>query len=1507
MIQSLTAGGRRPIRRVSVSLSLVLSLLVSVLAVTPARSAPPGLVAAYAFDEGTGTSVTDASGNNNTGSVVGATWTPSGKSGNALSFNGTSSRVDIPNSASLQLTTGMTLEAWVNPTTVTQKWRDVIYKGNDNYYLAATSSSAGKPAGAATVGGANTKALGAGPLTVGTWTHLAATYDGTAVRLYVNGTQVGTKAVTGSITTSTNPLQIGGDSIYGQFFSGTIDEVRVYNTALDAGQITTDMATPIGSGGSSDTQAPTWSSSSPLSATAASSSQINLSWTAANDNVGVTSYRIERCQGTGCSTFTQIGTLTGNPPATTYPDTGLTASTPYSYRVRATDAVPNLSAYSNVATATTLSGGGGAPPGLVAAYAFDEGTGTSVTDASGNNNTGSVVGATWTPSGKSGNALSFNGTSSRVDIPNSASLQLTTGMTLEAWVNPTTVTQKWRDVIYKGNDNYYLAATSSSAGKPAGAATVGGANTKALGAGPLTVGTWTHLAATYDGTAVRLYVNGTQVGTKAVTGSITTSTNPLQIGGDSIYGQFFSGTIDEVRVYNTALDAGQITTDMATPIGSGGSSDTQAPTWSSSSPLSATAASSSQINLSWTAANDNVGVTSYRIERCQGTGCSTFTQIGTLTGNPPATTYPDTGLTASTPYSYRVRATDAVPNLSAYSNVATATTLSGGGGAPPGLVAAYAFDEGTGTSVTDASGNNNTGSVVGATWTPSGKSGNALSFNGTSSRVDIPNSASLQLTTGMTLEAWVNPTTVTQKWRDVIYKGNDNYYLAATSSSAGKPAGAATVGGANTKALGAGPLTVGTWTHLAATYDGTAVRLYVNGTQVGTKAVTGSITTSTNPLQIGGDSIYGQFFSGTIDEVRVYNTALDAGQITTDMATPIGSGGSSDTQAPTWSSSSPLSATAASSSQINLSWTAANDNVGVTSYRIERCQGTGCSTFTQIGTLTGNPPATTYPDTGLTASTPYSYRVRATDAVPNLSAYSNVATATTLSGGGGISGVFTYHNDVSRTGQNLQETVLTPTNVNPSTFGKLLTYGLDGLTYASPLYVANVNVPGKGVHNLVYVATEHDSVYAFDADGASSDPIWHDSFIDPAHGVTTMPAADTGETGTPDIPNEIGITSTPVIDPSTNTMYVVAKTKEVSGSTTSYVYRLHALDIATGAEKFGGPVVVNPGSVPGTGTGSVNGQLAFNPRHENQRTGLLLSNGRVYFGFSSHGDVEPFHGWVLGFNATTLAQVMVFCTTPNGDDGGVWMSGGGIATDSTGSLYFITGDGKFDADTTGGKDYGDSYIRLSTNGAVQDYFAPSDQLYLDENNRDLGAGEALLLPDQPGTHTHEMVSAGKGRTIYVVDRDNMGHFDANANHNVQTIQNVFAHANFSAPVYFNGRVYFSPSSESIQAFQLSNGVLSTSPTSTSSAVYDQRGGTLAVSANGNSNGILWALQSNNDILSTLHAYDPSNLAHELYNSDQAAGSRDALGAWKKFTVPTIANGKVFVATDSQLVIYGLLP
>jgi hypothetical protein len=393
---------------------------------------------------------------------------------------------------------------------------------------------------------------------------------------------------------------------------------------------------------------------------------------------------------------------------------------------------------------------------------------------------------------------------------------------------------------------------------------------------------------------------------------------------------------------------------------------------------------------------------------------------------------------------------------------------------------------------------------------------------------------------------------------------------------------------------------------------------------------------------------------------------------------------------------------------------------------------------------------------------------------------------------------------------------------------------------------------------------------------------------------------------------EIGITGTPVVDPVSGTLYVVAKTREVIGAATTYVQRLHALDIATGAEKFGGPVVIEA-SVPGTGDGSAGGTVAFDPLRQNQRPALLLNNGVVYIGFAAHAEVPPWHGWMLGYDATTLQQVMAYNDTANGYGGGIWQNGGGPSADSAGNLYFATGNGTFDANS-GGIDYGDSSLKLSPAATVVDYFTPHDQANMQVNDLDLGsAGPVLLLDQGSGSFPHLLISAGKGGTIYVINRDNMGHYNpTNDSQIVQSLTAAFQNGssdtgNFSSPVYFSGSVYFGAVNDGIKQFQLTNGLLSTAPLSQSADTYQNRGGTFAISADGTSNGILWAVQDNGaGAPGVLHAYDAANLAIELYNSNQA-GSRDALDVAAKSNIPLVANGRIFIASKSALTVYGLLP
>jgi len=525
--------------------------------------------------------------------------------------------------------------------------------------------------------------------------------------------------------------------------------------------------------------------------------------------------------------------------------------------------------------------------------------------------------------------------------------------------------------------------------------------------------------------------------------------------------------------------------------------------------------------------------------------------------------------------------------------------------------------------------------------------------------------------------------------------------------------------------------------------------------------------------------------------------------------------------------------------------------------------------------------------------------------------------------GQGFTGVFTSRNDTARTGQNLNETVLTTKNVNSSAFGKLFSYPVDGQIYAQPLYVPNVSIPNQGVHNVVYIATENDSLYAFDADGLTPNVLWKVSFINPANGVTTLNCISLGfECNVWPI---TGITGTPVIDPSSNTIYLLVRTQEPGNNS---VQRLHALDITTGAEKFGGPVVISA-TVSGTGSGSSRGKIQFNTLHDNHRPGILLANGNVYIGWA--GDA---HGWVMAYNATTLAQVAVFNTTPNGTLGGVWQGGNGLATDSLGNIYFATGDGTFDA-STGGLDYGDTIVKMNANLQVLDYFTPMDQACrLLPNDLDLGSGGPLVLPTQAGAYADEIIQAGKGGSpcdlfgstyavpIYLVNRDAMGGYDPNQDQDIQTIEGTI-HGYWSSPAYWQGPagqyIYYSGmtsetgNGDYLKQYSLTDGVVSSAPIEQTPNLFPV-GSTPAISANGTSNGILWAIERK-DILSALpgvhpavlYAYNAANVSQVLYNSAQNKQLRDQGGCANKFQTPTVANGKVYVGTQNELDVFGVLP
>jgi hypothetical protein len=457
------------------------------------------------------------------------------------------------------------------------------------------------------------------------------------------------------------------------------------------------------------------------------------------------------------------------------------------------------------------------------------------------------------------------------------------------------------------------------------------------------------------------------------------------------------------------------------------------------------------------------------------------------------------------------------------------------------------------------------------------------------------------------------------------------------------------------------------------------------------------------------------------------------------------------------------------------------------------------------------------------------------------------------------------------------------------------------------------------MHNMVYVATEADSVFAFDADnnGTGGGQLWKTSFTNPANGVTSIPQADV-ENGS-DIPIQIGITGTPVIDLTAGpngTLFVVVRTKEVTNGVASYVQRLHALDITTGAEQPGSPVVI-AATVSGTGAGSTGGQLPFDNLRQNPRAALLLSNGVIYIGWASLEDILPFHGWVMGYSESTLQQVSVFTTTPNGQEGGIWQGGDGTTADAEGNLFVVTSNGTFDANTGGGLDYGDSVLKLTTTGgtlAIGDSFTPFNQAILSSINWDLGGGGTMLLPDQPGPYPHVMLAGGKGSNVYQLNRDFLGGFSATANQNLLTIPTVLSanaegSGNRGGPAYWQEQVYYCGSAGFPMQFSMQEGLISSAPIAQFNKTFGYPGGAPVISANGNTNGIVWALQVdryNNNQPAVLHAFDAANISRQLYESSDDA-TRDTAGPAVKFTVPTVANGKVFVPTQTEVDVYGLLP
>ncbi|MCI0347851.1 MAG: Ig-like domain-containing protein, partial [Acidobacteriales bacterium] len=1163
----------------------------SAVSVTVTGGLSNGLVAAYGFNEGTGTAALDTSGSGNNGTLTATTWNAAGKFGQALSFNGTSSWVTVNDSASLDLTNGMTVEAWVNPTVLGTSWRTTVMKeqaGGLAYSLYANTNTS-RPSAHVFIG-SEQDIRGTAVLPLNTWTHLAMTYNGTTLRLYVNGAEVSNSPVAGNMLVSTGPLRIGGNGVWGEFFGGLIDEVRVYSRGLSATEIQTDMNTPVGGG---DTTAPTVSMSAPANGATVSglvtvsanasdnvgvagvqffldgaplgtedtTSPYSLSWNSggvangphslsarardaannqttstaitvtvsntpdttpptvsmtapaegatvsgsvtvsanANDNVAVAGVQFfldgsplgaedttapysitwnsntatagphtlsaRARDGAGNLATSAVVNVTVVPPDTTPPVVGMTApangatvtgsvtvsadasdnigvvgvqflldgqalggedtTSPYSISWNSstsTNGSHTLSARArdaagNQTTSTTVSVtvSGGVVSGLALALGFSEGSGTTTADFSGNSNNGTLTnGATWA-TGKFGNGVNFDGINDNVTVANSTSLSLGNTGTVEAWVRLTSV-GRWNAIIAKGSDNndrlhnYGIEVTNTNR-----FLCVLGNGTTFRTLTSTTVATaaqFYHVACVWNGTNLQVYVNGVQDASVAQNLTPAANTAPVTIGQFGGSSDNLAGIVDEVRIYSRALSAAEVAADMNNPVGI---ADTTPPTVSLTTPAEGTIVSGS-VPVS-ASASDNIGVAGvqflldgaalgaedtsspYSISwnstgvangahtlaaraRDAAGNQTTSTVVNVTTSNITDTTPPAVSMTAppggatvsgsvpvsanasdnvgvagvqflldgvalgiedtTSPYSISwnsatvangtynlsARARDAAGNQTTSSSITVTVSNS----APPpstGLVAAYAFNEGSGTTVVDSSGDGNSGTAANTTWSAAGRFGAALSFNGTTSWVTVNDSPTLDLTTGLTIEAWVSPTAVGTAWRTAVMKEQATglaYGLYANSNTS-RPSGHLFVDGAEQDTRGTAALAINTWTHLAMTYNGSVLRLFVNGTEVSNKAVSGSLLTSTGALRIGGNSVWGEFFSGLIDEVRIYNRPLSTAEIQTDMNTAVPSGPPPDSSPPTVSVLAPASGTTIAS--LSTLYAVASDDVGV--------------------------------------------------------------------------------------------------------------------------------------------------------------------------------------------------------------------------------------------------------------------------------------------------------------------------------------------------------------------------------------------------------------------------------------------------------------------------------------------------------------------------------------------------------------------------------------------------
>ena len=1119
-------------------------------------------------------------------------------------------------------------------------------------------------------------------------------------------------------------------------------------------------------------------------------------------------------------------------------------------------------------------------PGLVAAYSFDEGTGNSVADLSGNNINGTVVGATWVANGMYGNALAFNGISSYVDLGNRTALQLTGSMTIEAWVKTTGNPADDGQIVAKSDPCGWQLKTSPDTGPHTFGVSVSrtaSAKAQRYSTTIRALNTWYHVAGVYDSASQTLstYVNGSlDNGTLHGTVSASQFNRNVNVNiGRRAGGYYFNGVIDEVRIYNRALSQAEIQTDMATPINGASLPDTTPPTVSIAAPANgATVTGMAAVSAS---ASDDVGVAGVQFMLDNA-------NLGNEVVSAPYTQQWNTRTANAGNHSLAAVARDFVGNKTVSPTVSVVVSTANPGGKIGFVQVKAATPQFASTSVAvsyplaQTAGNLN---IVAVGW------------NDTTSTVN-----SVKDSRGNSYALAIGPTTGTGLRQSIYYARN-------------------IAGGNNT--------VTATFNRAAAFVDvrvleysgldtSSPLDVTAEGTGRGTSPRSASATTSAaNELIFGAGMTDAQFTGAGSGFTSRIITTPDA-DIAEDKI--VSSVGNYSAEAPAPSSKSvmqmatfriapgvvlgvgPSIVTQPSDQTVNAgnnaTFSVVTHGSAPFNYSWERNRVAiaGATSTTYVT------PATVLADSGA------KFRVVVSNAAGTAISTEATLSVNALTSSSGD--VLTYHNDNARTGQNLNETILTTTNVNSSTFGKIRSLAVDGKVDAQPLYLAGVQSIAGGTHNVLYVATEHDSVYAFDAESGTR--LWK---------VTMLGSGETPSDtrGCSQIVPEIGITATPVIDRRAGAhgvIYVVAMSKNSSGS---YFQRLHALDVTTGAELLGGPKQVLA-SFPGIGDNSSNGRVIFDPAQYKERAALLLLNGVVYTTWASHCDIRPYTGWIIGYNSTTLSQTSVLNIVPNGSEGAIWMADTGPSVDSAGNIYVLAANGDFGTTMNANGfpsngNFGNAFLKISTSSglAIADYFEMQNQQSENDSDLDLGSGGALVLPDlndSSGTVRHLAVGAGKDGHIYVVNRDAMGKFNPRANNIYQELTGVLGNAVFSMPAYFNNTIYYGAVGDTIKAFTIANAKISTGPSFQSSNSFTYPGATPSISANGRSSAILWAAENTSQAV--LHAYDATNL-HELYNSNQASGGRDQFGTGNKFITPMVVNGKVYVGTTDSVGVFGLLP